>query len=299
MLHSYLEYESPTGMRPSLINTIVSDYDYVKLLDMKLVEGPGFDSSMLPRADTEVFVVMNESAVKMFEWDHGYGKKVQSGTTYGLRKGYCIGVIKDFHSTSLHEQIEPLYFILPSKKNHYSKFNYLSIKIKGGQIPAIVNYAKQVYKSHSADYPFEYTFLDESFNKQYRSEEQQHVLFNWFAGLCIFISCLGLMGLTSFSTKQRTKEISIRKISGASVSRIILLLSRDFIYLVIIAFIIAAPMANYLMNKWLGNFAYHTAIGWQVYAAAGITALIIAMATISIHTIHAANKSPADTLKYE
>lgn len=297
--HSYLEYESPAGMRPALLNAMWGDYDFPKVLNLKFTEGPGFNRSMLEQADSTIFAVMNESAVRMFGWNHGNGKKVQSGKTYGFRKGSCVGVVRDFHSASLHERIAPLYIVIPPKHAYYAKYNYLCLKIKGNDIPQCIAYARQVYKSFSNDYPFEYSFLDESFNRQYEKEGRMNTLFNYFSGLCIFISCLGLLGLASFSTRQRTKEISVRKISGASVSDIILLLVKDFIWLVFIAFVIAIPVAYYAMNKWLQNFAYHIRIEWVPFAIAGVTALVVALVTISIHTFKAANKDPAIALKYE
>jgi putative ABC transport system permease protein len=297
--HSYLEYETPQGMKSALINAIWADHDYLKLLDLKLIEGDGFDSSMLPKTDTTIFAVMSESAVKRFNWTNAVGKKVQSGMTYGFRKGRVVGVVKDFHITSLHDTITPMYLQIPRQHNSYVKYNYLSLRIGGGDTTGVLKYVRQVYKSFSKQYPFEYFFLDERINKQYEKEKQQGILFNWFAGISIFISCLGLLSLVSFSMKQRDKEIAIRKISGATVPGIILLLSRDFMRLVLIAVIVATPVAYYAMDKWLQNFAYHTSIGWITFFIAGLFAIVIALATVSIHTVRAANKDPAPVLRHE
>jgi putative ABC transport system permease protein len=298
-MHSYIEYESPTGMKHALLDAIWADYDYLKVLDLKLTEGKGFEKWMFDHTDSTIFAVMNESTVKLFGWDHGVGKKVQSGPSYGFRSGTCVGVIKDFHLTSLRDPIRPMYLQIPKKKSYYVQYNYLSLKINEAKKKDVIAYAEKVYGSFTKDYPFQYTFLGEQFDKQYEKEDQQQALFNWFAGICIFISCLGLTGLVSFSTKQRTREISIRKISGATVTSIIMLLSRDFIRPVLIAFAIAVPVAYYAMHMWLNNFAYHITLSWTTFLTAGVTAVVVALSTISINTFRAANKDPAIALKYE
>jgi putative ABC transport system permease protein len=295
MYKFYHKFETPEGnMEARLVTTMLTDYDYHGLMGFQFVAGTPYEKSMMPQLDSSLFIIVNESAVKMLGWKDPIGKNVSTGNSGGLRKGKCIGVIKDFHTASLHEEIPPMVFRLARKG-----FYFLSIKISTGNIPGTINYVEQTMKSFTRGYPFEYSFLDESFNKQYAKDERQHTIFKWFAGLCIFISCLGLMGLASFSTKQRTKEIGIRKISGASVSDIVILISKDFVKLVLIAIIIAIPIAYYAMNKWLQNFAYHIEIGWAIFLVAGVIALLIALATISLHTIRAANKNPAGILKYE
>jgi putative ABC transport system permease protein len=173
------------------------------------------------------------------------------------------------------------------------------LKIKGGNIAKTIKDVRRTIAAMSPGYPFVYSFLDETFNKQYEEEEKRNVIFGWFAGLCIFISCLGLMGLASFATKQRTREIGVRKISGAQVRDIVYLLSGDFIKLVLIAFVIAIPIGYYTMYKWLQNFAYHTTLNWFVFALAGLVATVIALLTISFHTVKAANQDLAQVLKYE
>ncbi len=295
MYKFYHKFEMPTGeMEAKLITTMLVDYDYHELMDFHFVAGSKFDKSMSPQLDTTLFVIANESAAKMLGWKDPIGKNVSTGSSSGFKKGKCVGVIKDFHTASLHENIPPMVFRLARKG-----FLYLSVKVRPQHIKETVAAVEKTYKLFSQGFPFEYSFLDETFNKQYEKDERQNTIFKWLAGLCIFISCLGLMGLASFSTRQRTKEISIRKISGASVPDIILLLTKDFIKLVLIAFVISLPIANFAMNKWLQNFAYHTDIGWLVFAVSGLAAVLIAIATISIHTIQAANRNPATVLKYE
>ena len=154
-------------------------------------------------------------------------------------------------------------------------------------------------KAFSPGYPFQYAYLNDAFNRQYEREEKQSIMFKWLAGLCIFISCLGLMGLTSFTTGKRNKEISIRKIAGAEMSDILLLLMKDFMKPIIIALIVAIPVSWYLMRQWLNNFAYHIELHWTLFLTAGGAAVLIAILTISVHTIKAANQNPATVLKYE
>ncbi|MBC7864868.1 MAG: ABC transporter permease [Bacteroidia bacterium] len=284
------DFERSTGMTPTLISAMSVDYNYIDMMGIKIIDGTGFEKSMADHLDSSIFMLVNEAAVKFFEWKKPVGKKI--GKRY--KKGNCLGVVKNFHIASLHEAIEPMVLVL-GKRN----FNWLSIKISGKNIPKTISYVENKFKSMSSGYPFSYSFLDESFNKQYKEEEKRNVLFSCFACICIFISCLGLMGLASFATHQRTKEIGVRKISGASVSEIVYLLSKDFIRLVLIALIIAIPVAYYAMNQWLQNFAYHTTINWLIFVFSGLTAIIIALLTISFHTIKAANQDLVAVLKCE
>ncbi|MCE3227703.1 MAG: hypothetical protein K0S32_2254 [Bacteroidetes bacterium] len=296
MNHIYFKFEQPTGLEPNLVNTMFVDHDYMQMMGFKLLQGELFSKEMIPALDSSIFVIANEEAVKFVGWteQNAVGKIMHSSSLYKLRKGRCIGVVKDFHVASLHESIKPVVFSLGRKS-----FSWLSIKIRGNNIPKTVDAVKKLLGSMSQGYPFEYSFLDENFNKQYEEEEKRGTLFTCLAALCVFISCLGLMGLASFSTLQRTKEIGVRKISGATVTDIIVLLSKDFIVLVIIALGIALPVAWYLMNEWLQNFAYHTTIGWGIPALSCLVAIIIALVTISFHTIKAANRDLASVLKYE
>jgi putative ABC transport system permease protein len=316
MNNIYFKFEQPTGMEPKLVTTMFVDYDYLKLMDIPVIDGNDFDKSMPLRLDTNIFIIANESAIKSLGWTYqnrscnscspeslaeaigwntrAVDKDIHSSSMYKLRKGKCVGVVKDFHTASLHENIPPMVFSLVAKS-----FDLLSIKVRTNNMQGTIGGIEKVFRTFSKGYPFHYVFLDEHFNKQYAKEERTSILFKWFSGLCVFISCLGLMGLASFSTIQRTKEIGVRKISGAGIKDIILLLSKDFIRLVFIAFVIAVPIGWFVMNSWLQNFAYHTNIGILIFIVAGIAAVLIALATISFHTVKAANANPADVLKYE
>jgi putative ABC transport system permease protein len=298
--HMYYFIERPTGVEPTLMTTLLVDYDYLDLMGFKLMEGKKFDRNMVARLDSDNFVIANESAVRFLGWkDHPLGRQVHTGRMIGNnsvvhRKGICIGTVKDFHASSLHEAIGPTFLTLSKRR-----WTWMSIKISGKNIQQTIAYVKRTYRDFCGLYPFEYSFLDEHFNRQYEEEEKSNILFTCFSGLCIFISCLGLMGLASFTTRQRTKEIGVRKISGAGVASIVYLFSKDFIRLVLIALVIAIPIAAYAMNEWLSNFAYRTPINWLVFMAAGGIAIITALVTISFHIVRAANQDLATVLKHE
>ncbi len=210
------------------------------------------------------------------------------------REGKIIGVMKDFHFRSLQEVIKPL-----SMRIEPNACNLVSVKVYGSNLPKTIASIENKWKSIIPNKPFSYFFLDDYFDKQYRSEERFGKLFLNFAVLAIFISCLGLLGLASYSTIQRTKEIGIRKAMGASVSNIVNLLSKDFLKLVLISFVIAAPIAWYFMHSWLKDFAYHIDITGWIFLFAGVTALLIALFTISFQAIRAAVANPVKSLRTE
>jgi putative ABC transport system permease protein len=202
--------------------------------------------------------------------------------------------MKNFHFRSLQDPIKPL-----SMRIEPERTDLLSVNVKAAQVSSALAAIENKWKTMVAKRPFSYFFLDEYFNRQYRDEERFGKLFLNFAILAIFISCLGLLGLSSYSTIQRTKEIGIRKVMGASVSNIVNLLSKDFLQLVAISFLIAAPLAWYFMHGWLNDFAFRTNINWWVFVAAGFVALAIAVFTISYQAIRAAIANPAKSLRTE
>jgi putative ABC transport system permease protein len=209
-------------------------------------------------------------------------------------KGKIIGVLKDFHYKSLQQKIQPL-----TMRIDPNGFYYLSIKVAQANLPMTLKTIEHKWAQAIPNRPFEYYFLDEFFDKQYRAEDRFGDLFTNFAVLAIFISCLGLLGLASYSTILRTKEIGVRKVLGASVSNIVNLLSMEFIRLVLIALLVAAPLSWFGMNAWLGDFAYRTAISWWVFAIAGTAAILIAFLTISFQAIKAAVANPVKSLRAE
>jgi putative ABC transport system permease protein len=209
-------------------------------------------------------------------------------------KGQIVGVIKDFHYTSLQQPIKPL-----TMRMEWPRYGLLSVKVNPAHIKGTIAAIEKQFKTIIPNRPFSYYFMDEFFDRQYRSEERFGKLFLNFAILAIFISCLGLLGLASYSTMQRTREIGIRKVMGASVSNIINLLSKEFLKLVFISFFIAVPVAWYFMHKWLADFAYRTHISWWIFAAAGIMALLIAVVTVSVQAFRAAVANPVKSLRTE
>ncbi len=207
--------------------------------------------------------------------------------------------MNDFHFESLHQKITPLILIMPATAPNQSFYNSLSVKIAGNNIPAALSVLKKTWDNYLPEIPYQYTFLDENFSSLYESEQRQATIFTVFAFIAIFIACLGLLGLSAFAITQRIKEIGIRKVLGASVSNIVGLLSKDFLKLVLIAAVIAFPIAWYAMHKWLQDFAYRIGIPWWIFVLAGIIAAIVAFVTISFQAIKAALANPVKSLRTE
>jgi putative ABC transport system permease protein len=205
-----------------------------------------------------------------------------------------IGVIKDFHFESLHIPINPMVMLFQPELA-----SYLSVRIQTNNIGKTVGFIQEKWKSFVPDVPFTYSFLDKDFERLYRAERQVSQIFFIFSMLAICIACLGLFGLTAFTASQRRKEIGIRKIHGASVPGIMLMLARDFTKWVLLANLIAWPVAYLVMAKWLENFAYRTQLGWSAFVISGLLALIIAVFTVSYQSIKAARANPIDSLRYE
>ncbi|HEY4198167.1 MAG TPA: ABC transporter permease [Mucilaginibacter sp.] len=272
---------------------ITTDYGFVPTYGLQMVAGRNFSRQFI--TDTANYII-NETAVQQLGWktpQNALGKDM----SYGGIKGKIIGVVHDFHFESLHQKIIPLLFQLPSPKNSF--YHVMSIKIDGNNISSAINTIKDTWQQYLPDVPFDYTFLDEKFQKLYNSEKQQGSLFTIFSCLAIFIACLGLFGLSAFTISQRVKEIGVRKVLGASVPQIVAELSKDFLKLVLIAAIIALPVAGVLMHKWLLDFAFRINLNWWVFLMAGIIALIIAFVTISFQSIKAAVANPVKSLRSE
>jgi ABC-type antimicrobial peptide transport system permease subunit len=266
------------------------DHDFIDTLGLELIEGRNFSREM--PTDTVKAYIFNESAVREF------GKEFVKGRKFNLfgdeNFAQVIGVAKDFHFMSLHEEIAPLVICIFPRF-----FNHISIRINSQDIPSALAHLREVWKTHIPNRPFEYFFLDDKFDRIYKSEQRLGKLFSYFAILAIFISCLGLFALASFMAEQRTKEIGVRKVLGASIISITALLSKEFLKWVMLANIIAWPIAYYFMKKWLDNFAYRTSIGIEVFFLSGLIALGIAQLTVSYQAIKAALSNPVKTLKYE
>ncbi|MBA4058195.1 MAG: hypothetical protein C0490_25995, partial [Marivirga sp.] len=261
-------------------------YDYIKTIGVPLIAGRDFSKAM---ADSTSYVI-NESAVRMMNLKDPIGAKV----SFWNGDGHVIGVVKDFHLHSLHEPITPLILNLQPGNS-----NLILIRTEAGKTQEALSSLKNIYERYHSAFPLEYAFLDETYNQRYRSEMIIGQLVNVFAFIAIFISCLGLFGLATFTAEQRTREIGIRKVLGASVAGIIKLLSKDYLKLVIIAFLIICPIAYFITDKWLQQFAYRISVSWIVFFTTGILAIIIALLTISVQTIRAATVSPTRSLKSE
>lgn len=271
------------------MNFSVIDYDYLKVLGVQFAKGRNFSKDF---ATDTAAVIINEAAAKYLGWADPIGKKVMPGDPN--QKYNIIGVVKDYNYTSLHSPVEPLVMFFSPDRNRV-----LSIKLSGNNISSTVSGIEKKWKAFDPRHPMEYFFLDENFNAKYRSEEKMLSVFGYFAALTIIISCLGLFGLASFATEQRTKEIGIRKVLGASVTNIVTMINKDFILLILVSFVFAFPVAWYFMDKWLQDFYYKIGIGWMPFATAALLALLVSITTISIQAIRAALSNPVKALKYE
>ena len=288
-----LQLENRSGsMQTADIELCYVDFDFIRQYNIKMAAGRPFSGNFT--TDTAQALVLNESAVKLLGYTSP-GQAIGKRFIQGGQEGKIIGVMKDFHFRSLQERIQPLSMrIMP-----ISNYNYLSIHVSADRLPATVMAIEKKYAELMPDRPFNYFFLDEFFDRQYRAETRFGRLFFYFAVLAILISCLGLFGLVSYSILQRTKEIGIRKVLGASVSGIVRLLASDFLKLVFISVLIASPLAWLVMNKWLQGFAYRIPMYWWFFAVAAALSSLIALLTISFQAIKAAIANPISNLKTE
>ncbi len=264
--------------------------DFMRMMEMKIVNGRNFFED---DKNDEYNVIVNESFVKKYGLTDPLSAQV---TAFGKNKGYVVGVVKDFNFQSLYSQVEPLAF-LNADWGGYGLIKIASTKY--GDIKNVIENLKSVWKEISPDFPIEYFFLDEALNNQYKSEERFEESFFYFSLLAILIACLGLYGLSAFTTEQRTKEFGIRKVLGATLTNITMLVSKQFIALVLISNVIAWPIAYYITKNWLQDFAYRISISWWMFILAGGFALVIALATVGFQAIKAATANPVEALRYE
>jgi putative ABC transport system permease protein len=264
---------------------IAAGNDIVQTMGLTMKEGRAFYTNSM--ADT-ASVLLNEEAVKRMGLKNPVGQLLQMPAGAAT----VVGVIKDFHFESLHNPIAPS-IIMCRPQWTWNVY----VRTDGKDIQKTIAGIEQVYKTMAPGFVFDYNFQDKEYERLYRSETQTGTLVNWFAFFAIFISCLGLLGLTAYTVERKTKEVGIRKVLGASVSSIVLLMSKQFIWLVLIAVVIAAAPAYYFMNNWLGNYAYRISLGWPVFALAGIIAVVIAVLTISFQSVKAALANPVAALR--
>jgi len=273
--------------------TWVVDEDYIATLGMKMQSGRNFSKEMLTDSTA---ILINETAEKMLGFKNPINQLVyypQDNKALVLKPYHIIGVVKDFNFQSLRSNVTPLILFMGNDEGG------ISIRANAANIPTLLNQIKSKWSGFSPNQQFMYTFMDQDFDAIYRTEQRTGIIFVSFSSLAIIIACLGLFGLAAYAAEQRTKEIGIRKVLGASMSTIVQMLSKDFIKLVVIAIIIASPLAWWAMNKWLQDFAYRIHIQWWVVAIAGSGAILIAFVTISFQSIKAALTNPVKSLRSE
>ncbi len=270
------------------------DFDFINVYGIKLIAGRNFEpGDYSPEYNKLQSVLLSNSATKLLGFaspQDAVGKKI---TMYD-KKWDVIGVISDYHQKSLRYAIEPIVF-----QPFYGSNNAISVKVNTVNIAATMAAVKTQYEAFFPGNPFDYYFLEEVFNRQYKNDQLFGKAFALFAGFAIFIACLGLLGLSLFGTTQRIKEIGVRKVLGASITNIVLMLSKDFVVLILVAFVIAAPLAWWIMHQWLQDFAYRIELSPWIFVAAGLLAIIIALATISFQAIKAALANPVKSLRSE
>ncbi|MFN3382246.1 MAG: ABC transporter permease [Runella zeae] len=264
-------------------------YDYIQTMGIQLIEGRDFGPQF--GTDTTNYIINEATARKM-----GYKDPVGKEMTMWGRKGTIVGLMKDFHHNTLHVPIEPLILRLQPKDDYWG---VVVIRTEAGKIPTAIASTEKIFKQFNPHFPFKYFFADQELAKQYKSENVVSNLSNYFAFLAIFISCLGLFGLAAFTAEQRTKEIGVRKVLGASVGNLVQMLSLDFLKLVLIATLIAFPIAWYFLKDWLQKYAYRIDLEWWYFLIAAVSALVIALVTVSFQAIKAALMNPVKSLKSE
>lgn len=280
------DYDGKGPGETFMVYPLAIDKDYIPFFKLKMVEGANFTGTS---ADSS-HVILNETAVRNAGIKNPIGKRFR----IWKNEATIVGVVKDFHFASMKKAIEPVVLFYNPNNNRR-----ISIKTTGADAAKAIAAASVEWKRYNPNFPFNYAFLDESFNKLYQTEQRSGTLFNIFAGIAILISCLGLLGLTAYTAQVRTREIGVRKVLGASVPGIVSLLARDFIRLVLIAIVVAVPVAWYAMNKWLQDFAYKTNLDWTIFALSGLLAIVIAMITISFQSVKAALVNPVKSLKQQ
>jgi len=291
---TYFQFEGFPEEDKQILPHMDVDEDFLDTFGMKLVAGRNFSRNF--STDNKA-VILNDTLVKQLGWENPIGKTVKMTEMENrefVQVPYTvIGVVSDFHFESLHQKIRG--HILRYTDDSYR----ISVKIRPESIPTTLDRIENIWKELEPKYPFNYSFLDDTFDRFYRTEQRLGEIFMAFTLIAIFIACLGLFGLASFSAEQRTKEVGIRKVLGASASRIVVLLSRDFTRWVILANVIAWPIAYVVMRRWLANFAYRINLNIWIFILSGMLALFIALLTVSLRTFKAASTNPADSLRYE
>ena len=267
------------------------DEDFISTMGMEIIAGRDFSHEF---GSDQKSAITNETAVKQFEWEEPIGKKI--GDYSGIKT--VIGVVRDYHQLPLTQEIKPL-FIRITPQDKYNPYRMLSVRIAPGAISRTLDLIETKWNEIYPNHPFDYFFLDESFGEQFQEIERTKKLTSYFAGLAIFIACLGLYGLASFMAEQRTQEIGIRKVLGATTPGIVFLISRDLTKMVVVANAIAWPGAYLLMRNWLSAFPYRINITLLTFLLSGVAVLLIGLATVAYQSIKTGLTDPVHSLKYE
>jgi putative ABC transport system permease protein len=284
------DVETDQGMSQRGINFAVVDHDFVEALGIKIVYGREFQEDM--PSDTLSGVVVNETFVKRMGWSDPIGKKIEAGDENTLR-ARVIGVMKDYHQTGMYNEIESLLLAYRTINN------FVYVKLSGNDTEQTLSYIESTWKEVFPDQPYSYSFLSERFNRQFETDEKRGLIFTMFTVLAIIIACLGLFGLASYTVEQKTKEIGIRKVFGASERVILLLVVKEFLILACISIVIAVPVAYFFMSNWLENYVYRTKLGVPLFLLAGLLTLLITFVTISYKAWQAAVTNPASSIRTE
>jgi len=285
--NSLWKWEGQDPDEEILMRATFVDEGFFKTLGMEIIEGRPFSREFA--TDANAYMV-NQNAAAAMGMSSALGKTLSGGN----RTGSIVGVVKDYHFRSLRQEIDPLILIFSPDNS-----GVLFTRLRGEDMPKTIGYIEGVWNKFAPGFDFNFRFMDEALDDLYRAEQRTGTIFRYFSFLAILISCLGLFGLASFMAEQRTKEIGIRKVLGATVSNIVMLLSKDFTKWVLVANVLAWPVAYYAMSRWLQGFAYRTPVSWWAFLIAGVLALLIALFTVSFQAVKAALTNPAETIKYE
>ncbi|MCP4726947.1 MAG: FtsX-like permease family protein, partial [bacterium] len=277
------------------IPRLIVDFDFIETFGMEMVAGRSFTREFA--ADTITGLIINEAAAEFLGWspEESINKIFQRGSQIRI-----VGVVKDFHYASLHNEIGPFLFDLTSSLGQFNFFmKYVAVRFNTQNVGNIISYVESTWNEVIPNQPFEYLFMDEELDEQYAAEVKLGILSKIFSSLAVFIACLGLYALASLTAQQKIREIGIRKVLGATVPNLLVLMSREFTNLVLISNLIGLPASYYFINKWLNNFAYRIDMGWDIFVVSGISAFLIALVTVSYHSFRAATTNPSSTLQNE
>lgn len=290
--HPVMWAEGDNGMQQQAFTIMTVGEEFLSTMGIDILQGRDFQKG--PDTDTDQIFMVNEAAAKLMGWkdEDVVGKKIK--WFHSEKDGQVIALIKDFNFSSLHNAIEPLIVIKSGDQG-----GHLLLKVKGDNLVATMDHIKTEWARYDPNHPFEYFFVDDRFNEQYKEDERQHTLLSGLSYICIFISLLGLLGLSAFAASQRTKEIGVRKVHGATIPQIIVLLYKDVMPLVLIASALIVPLTYWLMSQWMGNFAYKSDINFALFVVVGAFALLISFVTVAFQSLKTARTNPAASLKYE